>query len=92
MHVCIVVSLYELKRKKTGLFLEICTENLLLAFRVPKENNMDDVRTRVSTGRDVPLSLFPGTKKISCPGVLLSRDKGRIKKPGTKSLSDCQKK
>ena len=55
------------------------------------------VENRVSTGRDVPLSLCPGTKKISCPVVPLSRDKGRSKcpgtnpsvpgRPGTKSLS-----
>jgi hypothetical protein len=41
------------------------------------------VFSRVSTGRDVPLSLCPGTKKFSCPGVPLSRDKGRSKNPGT---------
>merc|ERR1711997_1414207 len=41
--------------------------------------------TRVSTGRDVPLSLCPRTKKNSCPGVPLSRDKGRSKCPGTNS-------
>ena len=28
-------------------------------------------------GRDGPLSLYPGTKKISCPGIPLSRDKSR---------------
>ena len=43
------------------------------------------VLTRVSKGRDVPLSLCPGTKKISCPGVTLSHDKGRSKCPGTHS-------
>ena len=32
---------------------------------------------------DVPLSHCPGTKKFSCPGVPLSRDKGRSKCPGT---------
>ena len=36
-------------------------------------------------GRDVPLSLCPGTKQNSCPGVPLSRDKGRSKNPGTNS-------
>ena len=43
------------------------------------------LHTRVSTGRDVPLSLCPGTKKFSCHGVLLSRNKGRSKCPGTNS-------
>ena len=41
------------------------------------------VQSRVSTGRDVPLSLCPGTKRFSCPGVPLSRDKGKSKCPGT---------
>ena len=36
------------------------------------------VQISVSTGR-------PGTKKFSCPGVPLSRDKGRSKNPGTNS-------
>ena len=36
------------------------------------------VQISVSTGR-------PGTKKFSCPGVPLSRDKGRNKNPGTNS-------
>ena len=43
------------------------------------------VVARVSTGQNVPLSLCPGTKKNSCPGVPLSRDKGRSKCPGTNS-------
>jgi hypothetical protein len=43
------------------------------------------VCSSVSTGRDVPLSLCPGTKKFSCPGVPLSREKGRSKNPGTNS-------
>jgi hypothetical protein len=34
-------------------------------------------------GRDVPLSLCPGTKKFSCPGVPLSREKGMSKNPRT---------
>ena len=33
----------------------------------------------------VPLSLCPETKNISCPGVPLSRNKGRSKCPGTNS-------
>ena len=33
----------------------------------------------------VPLSLCPGTKNISCPGVPLSWDKGRSKCTGTNS-------
>ena len=33
------------------------------------------VGARVSKGRDVPLSLCPGTKKFPCPVVPLSRDK-----------------
>ena len=41
--------------------------------------------SRDKPGRDVPLSLCPGTKKNSCPGVPLSRDKGRSKCPGTNS-------
>merc|ERR1712051_524714 len=41
--------------------------------------------SRDKPGRDVPLSLCPGTKKKSCPGVPLSRDKGRSKRPGTNS-------
>ena len=40
---------------------------------------------RPGTNWDVPLSLCPGTKKNSCPGVPLSRDKGRSKCPGTNS-------
>ena len=44
-----------------------------------------DGTSRDKPGRDVPLSLCPGTKKISCPGVPLSRDKGRSKCPGTNS-------
>ena len=44
-----------------------------------------DEMSRDKPGRDVPLSLCPGTKKISCPGVPLSRDNGRSKCPGTKS-------
>ena len=40
---------------------------------------------RDKPGQDVPLSLCPGTKKFSCPGVPLSRDKGRSKCPGTNS-------
>ena len=47
------------------------------------------VSIRVSKGRDVPwdvpLSLCPRTKKFSCPGVPLSRDKSRSKRPGTNS-------
>ena len=31
------------------------------------------------------MSLCPGTKKFSCPGVPLSQDKGRSKCPGTNS-------
>ena len=34
-------------------------------------------------GRDIPLPLCPRTKKFSCPGVPLSRDKGKSKCPGT---------
>ena len=44
-----------------------------------------DGTSRDKPGRDVPLSLCPGTKKFSCPGVPLSRDKGRSKCPGTNS-------
>ena len=44
-----------------------------------------DGTSRDKLGRDVPLSLCPGTKKFSCPGALLSRDKGRSKNPETKS-------
>ena len=40
------------------------------------------VLTSVSTGRNVPLSLCPGTKNIL---VLLSRDKGRSKNPAPNS-------
>ena len=40
--------------------------------------------SRDKPGRDVPLSLCPGTKIFSCPVVPLSRDKGRSKCPGTK--------
>ena len=36
----------------------------------------------------VPLSFCPGTKNFSCPGVPLSRDKGRSKYPGTISVSE----
>ena len=47
----------------------------------------EGLQIRVSTGRDVPLSLCPGTKKISCPFVpgqgqeQMSRDKHLC--PGT---------
>ena len=44
-----------------------------------------DGTSRDKPGRDVPLSLCPGTKNFSCPGVPLSRDKGRSKCPGTNS-------
>ena len=44
-----------------------------------------DGTSRDKPGQDVPLSLCPGTKKNSCPGVPLSRDKGRSKCPGTNS-------
>ena len=44
---------------------------------------MAGLKTRVSTGRDVPLSICPGTKRFSCPVVPLSRDKGKSKCPGT---------
>ena len=40
----------------------------------------------VSTGRDIPLSFCPGTKKFICPGVPLSRDKMNF------YLSNCTKK
>ena len=39
------------------------------------------VQTRVSKGRDVPLSLCPGSKIFPCPVVPLSRDK--LLCPGT---------
>ena len=40
------------------------------------------VLINVSMRWDVPLSLCPGTKKFSCPGVPLSRAKGRREIPG----------
>ena len=60
------------------------------------------IHSRVSKGRVVPLSVCPGTKIFSCPGVPLSRDKGSSKcpgtstsvpgRPGTKSLSQKKQK
>ena len=44
---------------------------------------VDGISSSISKGRDVPLSLCPRTKEFSCPGVPLSRDKGRSKCPGT---------
>ena len=41
--------------------------------------------SRDKPGWDVPLSLCPGTKKNSCPGVPLSRDKARSKNSGKNS-------
>ena len=41
--------------------------------------------SRDKPGRVVPLSRCPGTTKNSCPGVPLSRDKGRSKCPGPNS-------
>ena len=50
------------------------------------------LHTSVSTGRDVLLSLCPGTKKNICPGVPLSRDKGRSKNSRTKWIKKTIKK
>ena len=65
--------------------IEINRDNLT-AFQVgfPRDGTSRGT-SRDKPGRDVPLSLCPGTKKISCPGVPLSRDKGRSKCPGTNS-------
>ena len=38
-------------------------------------SNVHILQSRVFKGRDVPLSLCPGTKKFPCPAVPLSRDK-----------------
>ena len=58
----------------------------LMSLRVHMcSNSMYSAQTSVSTGWDVPLSLCPATKKFSCPGVPLSRDKGRSKCPRTNS-------
>ena len=43
------------------------------------------VESRVSKERVIPLSLCPGKKIYPCPAVPLSRDKDRIKNPGTNS-------
>ena len=55
-----------------------------------RKYSMFILESRVGTfrdkpGRDVPVSLCPGTKKNSCPGVPLSRNKGRSKCPRTNS-------
>ena len=42
-----------------------------------------DGMSQDKTGRDVPLSVCPGTKKCSCPGIPLSWDKGRSKNTRT---------
>ena len=74
--------------------LSNCSLRNLVVFKVQIEMAIQLVFPRDGTsrgtsrdkpGRDVPLSLCPGTKKNSCPGVPLSRDKGRSKCPGTNS-------
>jgi hypothetical protein len=49
------------------------------------------IKTSVSTGRDVPLSLCPGTKNFFCPGVPLSRDKITFPKEHKKQEKDVPK-
>ena len=48
---------------------------------------LQQTSSRVSKGRDVPLSLCPRTKIFPCSAVPLSLDKGRRKNPGTNSTN-----
>ena len=66
---------------RTSLVLKVCIPSII---NIWKKLLGAAIWARVSTGQDVPVSLCPGTKKFSCPGVPLSRDKGRSKCPVTK--------
>ena len=56
-----------------------------LSLRFPRERTSRCPFVPGQKSFPVPLSLCPRTKKISCPAVPLSRDKGRSKCPGTNS-------